>query len=193
MVQLADDAPDDIPSYTWNAQVSFDDMGDLTPDDIELMGEDLASDPEAVLSAALGGVAADAAPDDPEAAAAIAGVDTGLLADDPQEIGAALFDAGLTVDDVADALDADTLDAVRAAWIEAAGDIGPDTIMELLADGDVDTVQALQELAPETDEVLSSLASAGFDDSQAFEAATLAEVLDQQLYFDETDGRWYMQ
>jgi hypothetical protein len=183
MVQLAEDAPDDIAPYTWSGSIGFSTpssiyYSDITPDQDLVVPHDVNVAPDFV-----GGIddVTDEAIND--------------MIDNPAEFAQYLLDVGLEPDDVIGELtltDAEA-DAIRSQYASLTGQaLDEDFVRALLADGDVESIQDLMDSDADTiSPILDDIASAGFDDKEADQAEYLAEILHMEAYIGD-DGRWYL-
>jgi hypothetical protein len=172
MVQLSEDAPDDIAPYQWSANISFEEV----PEDavaIELTDNAVVNQFDADAADALG--------------------EEDLFASgDPDDIAQFLFDNSLLPDDVDLGLSDELLSSVTDAFDALIDDaVNPDFIMQSLADGDVEFIEGLMDNSPELSDMLEQMAANGFDSDQEQEAFALASVLDRKAELND-DGRWYV-
>ena len=194
MLQADGDLGDDTTSYEWSGSIGFGETTDQpdNQDAIDLAAIALQSDID--LDTYFAKVA-----DDMQtlsySADVLDKIDIKNLDDQELlEFVSVMTDNGIALDDLDQLMDLSDAEIakLRGAFRDIATDVSEDDITYLLNNGDVDILQQyIKDIGGQVLETLVDMGAEGFDDIDAIQAETLAQVLNKVATLDQ-DGRWYV-
>ena len=194
MLQADGDLGDDTTSYEWSGSIGFGETTDQpdNQDAIDLAAIALQSNID--LDTYFAKVA-----DDMQtlsySADVLDKIDIKNLDDQELlEFVSVMTDNGIALDDLDQLMDLSDAEIakLRGAFRDIATDVSEDDITYLLNNGDVDILQQyIKDIGGQVLETLVDMGAEGFDDIDAIQAETLAQVLNKVATLDQ-DGRWYV-
>ena len=108
---------------------------------------------------------------------------------------AVMVDSGISLDGLSTMMDLTDAEfsVLQGAFASTFADITDDDLLFMLGNGDVDILQQIvKDVGGDVLEALQDMGTEGFDDENAIEAETLAQVLSKTATLDDNDGRWYV-
>ena len=106
-----------------------------------------------------------------------------------------MVDSGISLDGLSTMMDLTDAEfsVLQGAFASTFADITDDDLLFMLGNGDVDILQQIvKDVGGDVLEALQDMGTEGFDDENAIEAETLAQVLSKTATLDDNDGRWYV-
>jgi len=196
MLQADGAIPDDSPTYEWSGSIGFGETSSTDEEPLSAVDEAVnALQADIEFDAYMKTLASDMDTLD-YSTATLNQIDIKNL--DEEQLAnftSVMVDSGVSLEGLSTMMDLTDVEfsILQGAFASAFADITDDDLLFLLGNGDVDSLQQMvKDVGGDVVEALTDMGVEGFDDADAVQAETLAQVLNKTAAIDDKDGRWYV-
>ena len=196
MLQADGAIPDDSPTYEWSGSIGFGETSSTDEEPLSAVDEAVnALQADIEFDAYMKTLASDMDTLD-YSTATLNQIDIKNL--DEEQLAnftSVMVDSGVSLEGLSTMMDLTDVEfsILQGAFASAFADITDDDLLFLLGNGDVDSLQQMvKDVGGDVLEALTDMGVEGFDDADAVQAETLAQVLNKTAAIDDKDGRWYV-